>query len=102
MSFPIGRNSRKSKRNSVNLMAETDKWRTYSKIFSSQITNFNINEDDDEEELSEQKSVDWEQFYNQKDNTSEISDQDQEIILSKKQTLILATMVPNELLTMNE
>lgn len=88
-------------------MTEATKWRSNSKRLSLSMKDidYHIDYDDDDtvDHLSITQSIDWEEHFSKpKDTASETSEQDQEIILTKKQTLILATMVPNELLLMEK
>lgn len=86
------------------MLTDVDKWRHNTKRVSV-IDVSDVEEDSDETEQTPKvnHSVDWgEEFFAQKDNMSDTSDQDHEILLSNKQTLILTTMVPNELLLMDE
>ncbi|XP_032522428.2 adenylate cyclase type 10-like [Danaus plexippus] len=89
----------RSRKNSMNIMVSAEKWRTYgrkmSRRDSDQFT------DDQEDGLPETGLEDWvEEFFIQKSLGSEQCDQDVEVKLTKKQTLILSTLVPDEILLM--
>lgn len=91
----------RSRKNSMNIMVSAEKWRTYgrkmSRRDSDQFT------DDQEDGLPETGLEDWvEEFFIQKSLGSEQCDQDVEVKLTKKQTLILSTLVPDEILLMEK
>ncbi|KAJ0172180.1 hypothetical protein K1T71_012153 [Dendrolimus kikuchii] len=91
----------RSRRNSTNVLSNTEKWRNYSKRISRRGNDlFEENSDEDEPKYNEIK--DWvQEFFNRKSELISKGDQDVEVKLSRKQTLMLATLVPDELLLMN-
>lgn len=92
-----------SRRNSTNFVAESsEKWRTYSKRLSRQVANV-LEEDSEDEEPRQRVINDWaEEFFGRRSEGPEVTDQDIEVQLSKKQTLILSTLVPDEILLMDK
>ncbi|XP_028156359.1 adenylate cyclase type 10-like [Ostrinia furnacalis] len=92
----------RSRRNSLNVMNNTEKWKqTSNRRFSRRDTCFDENSDDDDPKYDEIK--DWvEDFFERKSETPEKYDQDVEVKLTRKQTLILSTLVPDEILLMDQ
>ncbi|CAH2095404.1 unnamed protein product [Euphydryas editha] len=90
----------RSRRNSMNVMASTEKWRSCGKK-SLRKDNEYLEEDleDDLPQASDLK--DWfEEFFMPNNTNADQLDQDFEINLTKKQTLVLSTLVPDEILLM--
>lgn len=91
----------RSRRNSTNILSNTEKWRNYSKRISRRGNDL-FEKDSDEDEPKYNEVKDWvQEFFNRKSELINKGDQDVEVKLSRKQTLILATLVPDELLFMN-
>lgn len=83
-------------RNSTNIMVDTEKWRTYGKRLSRRDVP-EVEEDSDDDEPRSKEVKDWmEEFFGRRSICNE--DQDVEVHLTRKQTLILATLVPDEIL----
>ncbi|XP_047537856.1 adenylate cyclase type 10-like [Vanessa atalanta] len=94
------RSRTRSRRNSMNIMISTEKWRTYGRKLSRKDKEY-LEEDsvDDLPQACELK--DWfEEFFMQNNAENDQSDQDVEVNLTKKQTLVLSTLVPDEILLM--
>lgn len=95
MNFRNRMRLQKSRRLSKNIMSDLDKWRQFSRKFSGiELIDLDTSSSDE--------SIDWEKEFFGHTDESDNSEEDDEIILTKKQTLILATMVPNELLLMDK
>ncbi|XP_023944744.2 adenylate cyclase type 10-like [Bicyclus anynana] len=95
------RSRTRSRRNSMNIMVSAEKWRNYGRKLSHRATDF-LAEDSDDDTPRESKLKDWiDEFFVQKSTMSEESDQDVEVKLTNKQTLVLATLVPDEILLMD-
>ncbi|XP_050355214.1 adenylate cyclase type 10-like [Nymphalis io] len=94
------RSRTRSRRNSMNIMVSTEKWRSYGRKLSRKDKEY-LEEDsvDDLPQACELK--DWfEEFFMQNNADNDLSDQDVEVNLTKKQTLVLSTLVPDEILLM--
>lgn len=82
----------------------TEKWRGTISRPSRKGPSFLNDSSDDEEEETELDQPDiensWEQelFHANEDLTDTISDQDMEVKLTRKQTIILSTLLPDEIL----
>ncbi|XP_050679372.1 adenylate cyclase type 10-like isoform X2 [Leptidea sinapis] len=88
----------RSRRSSLSYSASSHKWRNVSKKVSCK--DDDLNEDDEEPKAGELN--DWvEEFFLHKKACTTKSEEDVEVKLSKKQTLILSTLVPDELLFMD-
>ncbi|XP_013185983.2 adenylate cyclase type 10 [Amyelois transitella] len=94
------RRSRRTRRNSMSIMMSADRWRQYGKRASR--VDVSADSQSEEESDSEYHQIkDWmEECFDQNSQDSK-SDQDIEAELSKKQTLILSTLVPDEILLMD-
>ncbi|XP_059051739.1 adenylate cyclase type 10-like [Achroia grisella] len=93
---------RRSRRNSMNVVVNTEKWRQYGKRLSRSNTRF-VDEDSGDEEPEYHEIKDWvEEFFDRKSVCPDKSDQDVEVQLTKKQTLVLSTLVPDEILIMDK
>ncbi|XP_034836229.1 adenylate cyclase type 10-like isoform X1 [Maniola hyperantus] len=94
------RSRTRSRRNSMNIIVTTEKWRTYGKRVSLR-RDEDLNEDSEDEMPRASELKDWvDEFFVRKSTLSNQSDQDVEVNLTKKQTLVLATLVPDEILLM--
>ncbi|XP_026761565.2 adenylate cyclase type 10-like [Galleria mellonella] len=92
----------RSRRNSMNVVLNTEKWRHYGKRISYINTNC-VEEDTEDEEPEYNEIKDWvEEFFDRKSVCPNKSDQDVEVQLTKKQTLILSTLVPDEIIIMDK
>ncbi|XP_073959541.1 adenylate cyclase type 10-like [Choristoneura fumiferana] len=88
----------RSRRNSVNIMIDTEKWKNFGRKMSRK-TEY-VEEESDDDKSTE---MNWEQeFFRRKKLSECISDQDVEVQLTKKQTLLLSTLVPDEILLMEK
>ncbi|XP_047986326.1 adenylate cyclase type 10-like [Leguminivora glycinivorella] len=85
----------RSRRNSINIMTVADKWKNISRKKSRRDSD---SEDDEDEEDAQLSEVDWEQEFLQDRLNRLSSDQDSEVQLTKKQTLLLATLLPDEII----
>ncbi|XP_045504242.1 adenylate cyclase type 10-like [Colias croceus] len=91
----------RSRRNSLNFVLNSEKWRSFGKRISRKDQDQEEDSDDDVPKAGELK--DWvEEFFVRKSVCADKSDQDIEVKLNKKQTLILSTLVPDEILLMNK
>ncbi|KAM3962169.1 adenylate cyclase type 10-like [Aphomia sociella] len=91
----------RARKNSMNVVVNTEKWRQYGKRMSRRNASC-IEEESGDEEPEYHEIKDWvEEFFERKSTCPDKSDQDVEIQLTKKQTLILSTLVPDEILLMN-
>lgn len=82
-------------------MVSTEKWRNYSRRMSRRGQEL-FDEDVDEYEPQYKEVKNWvEELFDRKSDADKI-DQDIEIQLTKKQTLILSTLVPDEVLLMEK
>lgn len=87
------------KRPSSYLVPGNNKWRT-GRRFSRREADL---EESDEEAESDNEVKDWTQELMERQKLSSIkSDQDVEVQLTRKQTLILSTLVPDEILLMEK
>ncbi|XP_075984842.1 adenylate cyclase type 10-like isoform X2 [Anticarsia gemmatalis] len=102
MNFLKTRTRSRSRKNSTSMMVSTEKWRNTRKI-SRRGNDFAVEDDLDDDEGPQYKEItDWvQEFFDRKSETTDI-DQDVEICLTKKQTLILSTLVPDEILHMDK
>ncbi|XP_038207347.1 adenylate cyclase type 10-like, partial [Zerene cesonia] len=92
----------RSRRNSLNFVLNSEKWRSYGKRISRKDQDL-VEEDSDDDVPNAGELKDWvEEFFVRKSVCADKSDQDVEIKLNKKQTLILSTLVPDEILLMNK
>lgn len=100
MSFRKSKRSR-SRRSSVNHMMEVnEKWRPLGRKTSRRETDF-LDDDSDDDVPENEECIDWAaEFFGRKSVAcmTGLNDQDMDVQLSSKQTLILASLVPNELL----
>lgn len=96
------RSRTRSRKNSMNVMVSTEKWRKHSKRRISRRDKYLEDEsDDDDPKYLELK--DWvDEFFHKKSRSTEIYDQDIEVKLTRKQSLILSTLVPDEILLMDK
>lgn len=102
MNFLISRSRSRSRRNSTSMMVSTEKWRNSRKM-SRRDTDMFLEDDDDDDEPIYKEITDWvQEFFDRKSETTDMIDQDVEVHLTKKQTLILATLVPDEVLLMDK
>ncbi|XP_030023044.1 adenylate cyclase type 10 isoform X2 [Manduca sexta] len=91
----------RSRRNSMNVVLNTEKWRHYGKRMSRRGTDF-LEDETDDEEPKYREIKDWvQEFFDRKSECLDKADQDVEVQLTKKQTLILSTLVPDEILLMD-
>ncbi|XP_053615878.1 adenylate cyclase type 10-like [Plodia interpunctella] len=94
------RKSKKHRRNSMNTVLSSERWRHYGKRPSRMDVAVDT-QSDDESDSEYHQIKDWmEECFDQNSQESK-SDQDIEAELSKKQTLILSTLVPDEILLMD-
>ncbi|XP_045778992.1 adenylate cyclase type 10-like isoform X2 [Maniola jurtina] len=94
------RSRTRSRRNSMNIMVTTEKWRNYGKRVSRRGDEY-LNDDSEDEMPRASELKDWvDEFFVRKSTVSNQSDQDVEVNLTKKQTLVLTTLVPDEILLM--
>ncbi|CAK1593969.1 unnamed protein product [Parnassius mnemosyne] len=92
-----------SRKTSLNTLINTEKWRAYSKIIThidSDLTEESTT-DEDEPKDNNLKNL-TEEIFGRKSISADQIDQDIEVHLSRKQTLILATMVPDEILLLEK
>ncbi|CAB3233369.1 unnamed protein product [Arctia plantaginis] len=102
MNFLMSRTRSRSRKNSAGFMISTEKWRTGRQL-SRPSDNFVDEDVEEDEEPQYQDITDWvTEFFHRKSDTTEMLDQDVEIHLTKKQTLILSTLVPDQILQMNK
>ncbi|XP_022815535.1 adenylate cyclase type 10-like [Spodoptera litura] len=96
------KNKPRARRNSASVMVSTERWRNYSRRMSRRGHEM-FDDDVDEYEPAQHKEVkNWvEELFERKSDADEI-EQDIEIQLTKKQTLILSTLVPDEILLMDK
>ncbi|XP_039760062.1 adenylate cyclase type 10-like [Pararge aegeria] len=95
------RSRTRSRRNSMNIMVSTEKWRNYRRKFSRR-GNECLDEDSEDDMPRASELKEWvDEFFVRKSTVSNQSDQDVEVNLTKKQTLVLATLVPDEILLMD-
>lgn len=101
MNFRKCRN--RSRKTSSCMMGTTEKWKPLNtRRFSRRDTCFG-EEDSDEDDPKYHEIKDWvEDFFERKSETADKSDQDVEVKLSRKQSLILSTLVPDEILLMDK
>lgn len=96
------RSRARSRRNSMNVMVSTEKWRRHRKK-SSRKDNEYLEEDSEDDLLQVSELKGWFQELFVPNNTSaDQLDQDVEVTLTKKQTLVLSTLVPDEILLMKK
>lgn len=87
----------RSRKNSMNVILNTEKWRHYGKRLSMRANDLPEDSDEDEPKYNEIKN--WvEEFFDKKNESNDKHDQDVEVQLTRKQTLVLSTLVPDELL----
>lgn len=95
------RSRARSHRNSMNIMVSTERWRNYSRKLSRRNIDSEENSEDDIPKTADLK--DWmEDFFSQNNVSIDQTDQDMEVNLTKKQTLILSTLVPDQILLMDK
>uniref|UniRef100_A0A2A4IZ27 Guanylate cyclase domain-containing protein n=1 Tax=Heliothis virescens TaxID=7102 RepID=A0A2A4IZ27_HELVI len=93
--------NKRARRNSTSVMASTEKWRNYSRRQSRRGQDI-FHEELDEYEPKYKEVKNWvEELFERKSDADRI-DQDIEVQLTKKQTLILSTLVPDEVLLMDK
>ncbi|XP_063374574.1 adenylate cyclase type 10-like [Cydia amplana] len=85
----------RSRRNSINIISAADKWKNINRKKSRRDVDSDEDEDEEDAKMSE---VDWEQEFFQERLNRLSSDQDIEVQLTKKQTLLLATLLPDEII----
>ncbi|XP_022114749.2 adenylate cyclase type 10-like isoform X1 [Pieris rapae] len=92
----------RSRRNSLNFIVNSEKWRNQGKRISRRDDDF-LEEDSEDDIAQAGELKDWvEEFYVRKSVCVDKSDQDVEVKLNKKQTLILSTLVPDEILLIDK
>ncbi|XP_045516718.1 adenylate cyclase type 10-like isoform X5 [Pieris brassicae] len=92
----------RSRRNSLNFIINSEKWRNRGKRISRKDDDF-LEEDSEDDIAQAGELKDWvEEFYVRKSVCVDKSDQDVEVKLNKKQTLILSTLVPDEILLIDK
>ena len=95
------KNKQRTRRNSTSIMVGTEKWRNYSRRMSRRGHDV-FDEELDEYEPRYKDVKNWvEELFERKSDADKV-DQDVEIQLTKKQTLILSTLVPDEVLLMDK
>lgn len=94
----------RSRRNSLNTMINTEKWRSFPKRISHVDSDFTEEDSSTGDELEKIANLkDWtEEFFTRNTASTDQIDQDVEVCLTKKQTLLLATMVPDEILLLEK
>lgn len=96
------RSRARSRRNSMNFMVSTEKWRSHGKK-SSRKDNEYLEEDSEDDLLQVSELKDWfQEFFVPNNTNADQLDQDVEVTLTKKQTLVLSTLVPDEILLMKK
>ncbi|CAH0677955.1 unnamed protein product [Spodoptera exigua] len=97
------KNKPRARRNSASIMVSTERWRHYSRKMSRRGQElFDYDVDDYEPTQHNKENKNWvEELFERKSDAEEI-EQDIEIRLTKKQTLILSTLVPDEILLMDK
>lgn len=102
MNFLMSRTRSRSRKNSTGFMINTEKWRS-SRQVSRRSENFVDEDVEEDEELQYEDITDWvAELFNRKSDTTEMIDQDVEVHLTRKQTLILSTLVPDQILQMKK
>lgn len=98
----MSRTRSRSRKNSTGFMINTEKWRS-SRQVSRRSENFVDEDVEEDEELQYEDITDWvAELFNRKSDTTEMIDQDVEVHLTRKQTLILSTLVPDQILQMKK
>lgn len=102
MNFLMSRTRSRSRKNSTGFIINTEKWRS-SRQVSRRSENFLDEDVEEDEELQYEDITDWvAELFNRKSDTTEMIDQDVEVHLTRKQTLILSTLVPDQILQMKK
>lgn len=87
------------KRFSSNFVTEADKWRSGRRVSRR---NASLDQSDDDEDTDDE-TWDWTEELRERHRLgSTKSDQDVEVKLTRKQTLILSTLVPDEILFLDK
>lgn len=98
----MSRTRSRSRKNSTGFIINTEKWRS-SRQVSRRSENFVDEDVEEDEELQYEDITDWvAELFNRKSDTTEMIDQDVEVHLTRKQTLILSTLVPDQILQMKK
>lgn len=98
----MSRTRSRSRKNSTGFIINTEKWRS-SRQVSRRSENFLDEDVEEDEELQYEDITDWvAELFNRKSDTTEMIDQDVEVHLTRKQTLILSTLVPDQILQMKK
>ncbi|CAK1545542.1 unnamed protein product [Leptosia nina] len=93
----------RSRRNSLNFIVNSEKWRSHGRRISRRNTDFADEGSSDDDLAQAGELQDWvEEFYFRKSVCADKSDQDIEVKLNQRQTLILSTLVPDEILLMDK
>lgn len=86
----------------MNIMVTSEKWRNYGRKLSYKSTDY-LEESSEDDMPRESDLKNWaDEFFIRNSTVSNQSDQDVEVNLTKKQTLVLATLVPDEILLMEK
>lgn len=96
----FGKGRARSRKNSMNVV-NSEKWRTYGKRISRKETEL-INDDSDDDEPKYNEMKNWVQDFFEKKCSDDRADEDVEVQLTQRQTLILSTLVPNEILLLDK
>lgn len=90
----------RSRKNSMSvIVATTEKWKKYRRLSRP---NSYGDDDSDDDGPKYREIKDWvDEFFERKSECDD-NDQDVEVKLSKKQSLILSTLVPDEILLMDK
>lgn len=92
----------RSRRNSINYTAGSDKWKNSTRSLSRKENTY-VDEDSDNEDIKLNLAENWsEEFFGRNSLNATKSDQDIEVQLTKKQTLILSTLLPDEIILMEK
>ncbi|XP_041983062.1 adenylate cyclase type 10-like isoform X2 [Aricia agestis] len=93
------RSRTRSRRNSLSVVAGPEKWQKYNK----KIKNDANHDSSDEDGLTASELKEWvDEFFVRKSMLEDNIDQDVEVKLTRKQTLVLSTLVPDEILLMEK
>lgn len=96
------KNKPRARRNSASVMVSTERWRNYSRRMSRRGHEMFEDEVDEYEPARNKEVKNWiEELFERKSDADEV-EQDIDIQLTKKQTLILSTLVPDEILLMDK
>lgn len=97
----FGKSRSKFRRKSTNFTG-IEKWRSLIKSKSRYDNNFLDDPSDSEIVQGSDIETNWREVFFGKKRGSVDKTEDNEVVLSKKQTLILATLVPDELILLEE